>query len=204
MISYVKGELAEVGEEQIVVETGGMGFNIRVPGTVLNSLPQIGCPVKIYTHFRVSEDAMQLYGFLTRDDLEIFRQLLGVSGVGPKAALGVLSVLSADDLRFAVLSDDAKAISKAPGLGPKTAKKIILELKDKLSLEDAMEKKNANYAESAVGSTFANAADEAVQALVALGYSSSEALKVVRRIEGTETMDAESILKQALRQMSFL
>ena len=139
MFSYIRGELAEVMEEGIVIETGGVGFFVRVPQTVVSALPPQGRIVKIYTHFRVSEDAMQLYGFLSREDLELFRMLLGVSGVGPKAALGVLSVLTADDVRFAVLSDDSKTIARAPGIGPKTAKKIILELKDRLSLEDAFE-----------------------------------------------------------------
>ena len=146
---------------------------------------------------------MSLYGFLTRDDLETFRLLLGVSGVGPKAALGVLSVLSADDLRFAVLSDDAKAIAKAPGLGPKTARKIILELKDKLDLEDAFEKK-LSHEQAASPAAASSARDEAVQALVALGYSSSESLRVVRGLQTGDDMDAESILKLALKQMSFL
>lgn len=202
MISYIKGELAEVSEDMIVVETAGIGYNIRVPASILAGLPAMGCPVKIYTYFQVREDAMQLFGFLTRDDLDIFKLLLGVNGVGPKVALGVLSVLSADDLRFAILSDDVKAISKAPGLGPKTAKKVILELKDKLSLEEAFEKKISHN--EAVGTSAASSArDEAVQALVALGYSSSDALRVVRSLAGTEDMDVEEILKLALRQMMF-
>lgn len=203
MFSYIKGQLAEVQEDAVVVETGGIGFHIRVPGTVRDQLPSVGCEIKVYTHFRVSEDSMSLYGFLTRDDLEAFRLLLGVSGVGPKAALGVLSVLSADDLRFAVLSDDAKAIAKAPGLGPKTARKIILELKDKMDLEEAFEKK-LSHEQAASPSAASSARDEAMQALVALGYSSSESLRVVRGLQAGDDMDAESILKLALKQMSFI
>jgi Holliday junction DNA helicase RuvA len=166
-------------------------------------MPGRGEEVRIYTYFSVREDAMQLFGFLSEDDLEMYRLLLGVNGVGPKAALGVLSVLTADDLRFAVLSDDAKTIAKAPGIGNKTAQKMILELKDKLSLEDAFEKKLAASAISGEKMVITDARDEAVQALTALGYSNSDALKAVRRAEITEEMDVETILKLALKQMAF-
>lgn len=203
MFSYIRGELAEVMEESIVVETGGVGFFIRVPQTVMNALPPQGRTVKIYTHFRVSEDSMQLYGFLNREDLDLFRMLLGVSSVGPKAALGVLSVLSADDLRFAVLSDDAKTIARAPGIGPKTAKKIILDLKDRLSLEEAFEHRlSQNQQEDNALSPAMNPQDEAVQALAALGYSAAESLRAVRSLEDTEGMDTEMILKMALKALS--
>ena len=203
MFSYIRGELAEVMEEGIVVENGGVGFFIRVPQTVMNALPPQGRTVKIYTHFRVSEDSMQLYGFLNREDLDLFRMLLGVSSVGPKAALGVLSVLSADDLRFAVLSDDAKTIARAPGIGPKTAKKIILDLKDRLSLEEAFEHRlSQNQQEDNALSPAMNPQDEAVQALAALGYSAAESLRAVRSLEDTEGMDTEMILKMALKALS--
>ena len=119
---------------------------------------------------------MQLFGFLSKDDLQMFRLLLGVNGIGPKAALGVLAGLTADELRFAVLSDDAKTISKAPGIGKKTAQKLILELKDKLKLEDAFEKKLAHEQEAAAisGTNILDGSKEAVEALVALGYSRTE------------------------------
>ena len=147
-----------------------------------------------------------LYGFFTREDRKLFGQLLGVSGIGPKGALGILSGLSADDLRFAVLADDAKTIAKAPGIGLKTAKKLILELRDKLSLEEAFEARLAGEkaregAEPSAGLTAAR--NEAVEALTALGYSSSEALKAVRQVEAADGMDVEEILKAALKYMSF-
>ena len=142
MYSYIKGELSEiVAENHIVVENGGIGYNIYIPGQVLSLLPGVGEEVKIYTYLCVREDAFILYGFLTRDDLNVFKLLIGVSGIGPKGALAILSVMSTDDLRFAVLSDDAKAIAKAPGVGNKTAQRLIIELKDKLSLEDAFEQR---------------------------------------------------------------
>ena len=149
---------------------------------------------------------MQLFGFLSEDDLEIYRLLIGVSGIGPKGALGILSGLSADALRFAVLADDAKTIAKAPGIGLKTAKKLILELRDKLSLEEAFEARLAGEkaregAEPSAGLTAAR--NEAVEALTALGYSSSEALKAVRQVEAADGMDVEEILKAALKYMSF-
>ena len=143
---------------------------------------------------------MQLYGFLTRDDLQIFRLLLGVSGVGPKAGLGILSALSADELRFAVLSDDAAAIAKAPGIGKKTAQKLILELKDKLDLEEAFEQKLSHQA-AAQDLPQGDERQEAVQALVALGYPSTEALRAVKKVEGADAMTVEELLKAALRKM---
>ena len=176
MISYVKGELAEVSSDFIVVEAGGIGYEIRVPQSMAANLPDPGRQVKIYTHFLVREDAVSLCGFLQRDELEMFRNLLTVNGVGPKVALGVLSVLSADDLRFAILSGDEKAISRAPGMGKKTAQKVILELKDKLDLGDAF----ALRQEHAAASRTSDAVNEAVEALTALGYPASDSLRVVR------------------------
>ena len=142
---------------------------------------------------------MILFGFLTKDDLFVFRLLLGVSGIGPKGALAILSVMTTDDLRFAVLGDDAKAIAKAPGVGAKTAQRLILELKDKLSLEDAFEQKLAKN-DNPVQNKAKGAKNEAIEALVALGYSSSEALKALNGIEITDDTDVEDILKAADRK----
>ena len=202
MIAYIIGEVVEIDDNRIVLEQNHMGFHIFVPATVTNAV-RSGDEVKIHTYLNVKEDAFQLFGFLTRDDLNIFRLLLGVNGIGPKAALGILSVLSADELRFAVLSDDSQTIAKAPGVGKKTAQKLILELKDKLNLEEAFEQKLKNNAQTAPGrSPFEQEArQEAIQALVALGYSSSDALRAVRKIEGTNRMSVEEILKAALKNM---
>ena len=204
MYSYIKGELAEVAEDLIVVEANNIGYNIHVPGQVLSYLPERGSKVKIYTYLYIREDAMMLYGFLTRDDLNVFKLLLGVSGIGPKGALAVLSVMTTDDLRFAVLGDDEKTIAKAPGIGAKTAKRLILELKDKLKLEDAFESAlEHGEQQTAIPGTSA-VKNEAVQALTALGYSSSEAIKALQNVEITDGMDVESVLKSALKQMAFL
>jgi Holliday junction DNA helicase RuvA len=205
MISYVRGELTEIFDTTIVVETaGGIGMNIGVPSSVLDRLPAPGSQVKVYTYLNVKEDAMELYGFLTRDDLNVFRLLITVNGVGPKGALGILSVLSPDDLRFAVMADDVKAIQAAPGIGMKTAQKVILELKDKVRLEDAFEHKLATtQADAAVaGDDEARAArNDAIQALVALGYGRTEAAKAVNGVEDAQAYDSEQLLKAALKKM---
>lgn len=203
MYAYIKGILAELEEDRIVVETGGIGYNIFTPGQTFQYLPSIGEEVKIYTYLNVREDAMLLYGFLTKDDLQVFKLLLGVNGIGPKGALAILSVMTTDDLRFAVLADDAKAISKAPGVGAKTAQRLILELKDKLKLEDAFALKT-EHVQQGVQTHARGAKNEAIEALVALGYSSSEALKAINGIEIDEDTDVEDILKAALKNMAFL
>ncbi len=202
MISYIKGELADRNENGVVVENNGIGYALSVPTTVLNQLPRIGSQVKLHTYFYVREDAMKLYGFLSKDDLDMFKLLLTISGIGPKGALGILSAITPDDLRFAILADDAKAISKAPGIGLKTARKMILELKDKMKLEDAFEMKQQHMAEQAEAGNTENIVDDAVQALTALGYSSTDALKAVRKVEITGDMDVETLLKAALKQMT--
>ena len=144
MIAYLNGILAEIEEENIVIEVNGIGYNVRIPAGMAGRLPQIGEVVKLYTYTSVREDAIGLYGFLSRDDLNMYRQLITVSGIGPKGGLSVLSAMSADELRMAVISQDAKAIAKAPGVGTKTAQRIILELKDKISLEDTAMMREVN------------------------------------------------------------
>lgn len=203
MYSYIKGVLAELEEDAIVVETGGIGYHIYTTGQTFSRLPSLGDEVKIYTYLYIREDAMLLYGFCSKDELRVFKLLLGVSGIGPKGALAILSVMTTDDLRFAVLGDDAKTIAKAPGVGVKTAQRLILELRDKLSIEDAFEEK-LSQAEDTARNRAKGAKNEAVQALVALGYSSSEALKALGGIEITEETDVEDLLKAALKNMALM
>ena len=215
MISYIKGELTQVWEDRIVVETGGIGFSIRVPSSVLSSLSPVGSIVTIHTYFQVQEDAMQLFGFCDVEELSIFRMLIRISGIGPKAALGLLSALSADELRLAVMTGDAKAIAKAPGIGKKTAEKLILELKDKFSPEELLGSALAaggstpgtvpgagRAGASAAGHALPPAASDAVQALIALGYSSPEALRTVHGIEKLEELTTEDILSAALQRLA--
>lgn len=195
MISFVKGELAEISENSIVIDTNGLGIEVFVPASVMQELPGIGEEVKIYTHFRVSEDAMSLYGFNSRQDLSMFEQLIGVSGIGPKGALSILSAMSPDDLRMAILSGDDKLIAQAPGIGPKTAQRVIVDLKDKVSDLDVI---GAEIKGKAVGINSETA--EVIEALVNLGYARTEATRVVRSLAG-ENMNTETLLKEALRAL---
>ena len=202
MISYIKGELTEIFENVIVIEnSGGIGMNITVPESVLARMPAVGSEVKIYTYLHVKEDALTLYGFLNRDDLNVFRLLITVNGIGPKGALGILSTITPDDLRFAVLTDDVKAISAAPGIGAKTAQKLIIELKDKLSLSEAFEMKLSHNESGKEAAAAGDARSDAIQALTALGYGRSESVRAVSLIENAEGMDSEALLKEALRKL---
>lgn len=198
MISYIRGELIAIEEEKVIVDVNGVGFGIFMPGQAMNMLPTIGEEVKLHTYMNVREDAIQLFGFLTRDDLNVFKLVIGVSGIGPKGGLSILSHLSPDDLRFAVMSHDVKAISRAPGIGKKTAEKLIIELKDKLSIEDVLER--AADTSSHVATNVTNQIQsEAVQALVALGYGNAEALKAVKKVEVNEDTTVEDVLKLSLK-----
>lgn len=202
MISYIRGELVAVEKDKIVVDVNGVGWGIYMPEQTMGRLPSIGEEVKIHTYLNVREDAMQLYGFCTRDDLEIFKLVIGVSGIGPKGGLNILSSLSADDLRFAVLSGDAKAISAAPGIGKKTAEKLIIELKDKLNLEEVLENKanGDGFQESNTSGGTSEIQSEAVRALVALGYGSTESLRAVKKVSA-ECETVEDVLKAALKNL---
>lgn len=200
MIAFVRGTAVDMTENSVIVEAGGIGHEIYMTGTDLSQI-HMGEEVKIHTYFNVREDAMQLYGFRSKDDLQMFKLLLGVNGVGPKAAVGVLAGITADELRFAILSDDVKTLSKAPGIGKKTAQKLILELKDKMKLEDAFELKLAHEQEKAVAGLgeISDGRQEAVEALVALGYSSTDALRAVRKVTDVAPDDVEGLLKAALK-----
>lgn len=199
MIAFVKGRVVEMDESAVVLENGGVGYLVYVHGRDAGRL-RMGEEVLLHTYFHVREDAVQLFGFLDREDLRVFRLLIGVNGIGPKAAVGILAALTPNDLRFAVLADDVKAIAAAPGVGRKTAQKMILELKDKFHLQEAFEERLAGAAAPQDAET--DSQSEAVQALVALGYSGTDALKAVRAA-AVEGMDTEQILKAALKKMSF-
>lgn len=151
MIAFIKGTVDSLSEGKMILESHGIGYELNIPASMFDAGIREGEELKIYTHMSVREDGISLFGFLSREDLEIYRMLIGVSGIGPKAALAVLSTLTADNLRFAVLSEDVQAIAKTPGIGKKTAQKLILELKDKFDLQEAFEQKLAgNQAAAAV------------------------------------------------------
>ena len=201
MIGYLKGELAEIKDNYVVLEVGNIGYEVYLPSKSIMELPSRGTAVKLYTYLHVREDAINLFGFLTKEDLDMFKLLITVNGIGPKGALGILSAISADEIRFAVLAEDTKTIAKAPGIGAKTAGKLVLELKDKFKLETAFEQKLINQAEKREGAGIFGKKEEAVQALTVLGYSGSEALKIVNQVDITETMTSEEILKLCLKKM---
>lgn len=204
MISFLKGLIEEKSEKSIFLDVRGVGYEIYMPTGSASMLPAVGEEIKIHTYLQISENGIGLYGFLTRDELNVFKLLITVNGIGPKGAVGILSALTANELRLAVLSDDDKAISKAPGIGAKTAKKLILELKDKFHLEDALEEIAEPAKQMSVGTAMNDAHAEAVQALTALGYSNSDALKAVKLADNGEKMTTEDMLKAALKQLAFL
>ena len=205
MLSYIIGEIAEISADTVVVENNGIGFNIKTSAMTIDSLPPVGDMVRIYTYLHVREDAMQIFGFLAKDELEVFKLLLNVNGIGPKGALGILSAISTDDLRFAVLSDDVNLIKSCPGVGAKTAQKLIIELKDKLRLEDAFEMAvNNNNKKNTVQDNTVIVMNEAVEALVSLGYSSKDAIAAVKKVENIQNKNSEQILKEALKGLAIM
>lgn len=205
MLSYIIGEVAEISADTVVVENNGIGFNIKTSAMTIDSLPPVGDMVRIYTYLHVREDAMQIFGFLSKDELEVFKLLLNVNGIGPKGALGILSAISTDDLRFAVLSDDVNLIKSCPGVGAKTAQKLIIELKDKLRLEDAFEMAvNNNNKKITVQDNTVIVMNEAVEALVSLGYSSKDAIAAVKKVENIQNKNSEQILKEALKGLAIM
>lgn len=204
MISFVKGKLVYIYENTIIVENNGIGYEIFVPMSVIGNMPQIGSEVMIYTYMNVREDALQLFGFLDRDTLEVFKLLITVSGIGPKGAIGVLGTLSADDIRYAVMAEDAKTIAKAPGIGAKTASKVVIELKDKLKMRDVAEdiKSEIDGQQSIFEKDDTKqAVSDAIEALAALGYSATEATKAVRKADKGDSVTVEELLKLSLKYL---
>lgn len=206
MIRFIKGTLAQVSDGEIVLEHQGMGFAIFIPGSFMQELPSIGEELTVYTYLNVREDAMQLFGFLTQEDLEVFKLLITVNGIGPKAALSILGVMGAYDLKYAVMADDAKAIAKVPGIGPKTAGKLILELKDKLSLDDLFTGDDTNdnsgvILSAEVSQEQSSVVKDAIEALVVLGYPKTDATKAVRAVDMSSPMEVDELLKRSLKNL---
>lgn len=198
MYAYFKGKIAVKEPDLVIIEVAGIGYNIRISSGTAALLPPVGEEAKLYTYTAVREDAIALYGFLTKDDLDIFKLLIGVNGIGPKGGQSILSVMSPDELRFAILSGDAKTIAKAPGIGAKTAQRIILDMRDKVSLEDTL---HAGEEEVRVDPSVSDALREAVEALTALGYGVTEATRAVKAVKDAEQMTVEDILKASLKHL---
>ncbi len=201
MIAFISGILEYTGEDSAVVDVNGVGYEIAVSADTISRMPGVGEQVKLYTYFSVTQDACRLYGFLSRDDLSVFKKLLTVSGLGPKGGQAILSVMSPDELRFAILTGDSKAITAAPGVGKKIAERIILELKDRFS-DDELTAGTLQTAAPARGLAPDDPGKEAIEALVALGYGGQEAMRAVYAVLGTESgADTETILKAALKEL---
>jgi len=206
MIAYVKGIIEDITDDNVVIDVGGIGYNVRISADTASRLPGIGEETKLYTYFSVREDAQWLYGFLSRNALELFKKCITVNGIGPKGALAILSVMDTDSLRYAIMTGDVKAISRAPGIGAKTAERLILDLKDKISIDDALIDREIADTAAGAGGNAGRLADtpqkrEAVEALVSLGYGQTDSIKAVNAIPDIENMDSGAILKAALKKM---
>ena len=200
MIGFVNGEIEEMYEDRVLIDCGFIGYNIFVCGNVLESC-SIGQEIKLYTYLNVREDAMNLFGFLSKDELKVFKLLITVNGIGPKGALAILTIMSPNDLRYAIMTEDSKLISKAPGVGAKTAQKVILELKDKLDMDavvniiddDIFKRNNDNVHNEII--------EEAVEALVSLGYTQKEITKIIKSCDITECKTTEDVIKLVLKNI---
>lgn len=193
MIAYIRGIVTEKNVNTVTVECSGIGYEIFATGRDVDKLSK-GSEVLIHTYLKISEDAHTLYGFLNKDDMVMFKKLIIVNGVGPKAALSIMNTLNSFDLKIAIVTEDYKAICAAVGVGSKIAKKIILELKEKVKPDDIGTLEAADTSGNSVVS-------EVLEALVSLGYSNSEAYKVIKEIEVKNTDTTEDILKLALKKM---
>lgn len=192
MYYYIRGKYITHKDNFVVVEAAGVGYKIFTSALNLNKLPPTGSEITMYTHLYVREDTQDLYGFISNEEITLFLQLMSVSGIGPKAALSVMSVMSCEQFALAVITNDTKSITKAQGIGPKAAQRIILELKDKLKTTDALpESINETSLEQQ------NNQSEAVTALVVLGYSANEAKRAVSGVDSK--LPVELIIKEALK-----
>lgn len=202
MIGYIKGDVEAIFPDSVILENNGIGYRIFTSSMAMSKMDGVHKSVKLFTYLHVREDEISLFGFPTTEELELFRLLLGVNGIGPKAALSILSVLSVKELQIAIMAGDAKAITKANGVGLKGANRVIMELKDKLKLDDLFieeDSENTFSKDSSNGKT--NAIQDTILALVSLGYSDSEAIKAIKQIPDAETMKSEDLLKFALKKM---
>lgn len=197
MYAHLRGRICDVEESLVVIDVNGIGFNVYMSAGDVMSLEQ-GAETTVYTYTSVREDAMQLYGFLEKSELALFRKLITVNGVGMKNALAIMSTLDADSLVFAIASGDSAAISRAPGIGKKTADRVILELKDKVDPGVTVSHDISGGEAVEVRGT---AASEAVEALISLGYSRSESVRAVGMVKADEGTDTGEILREALKNL---
>lgn len=198
MFAFLKGVLVEHSVDTVIIEVNSIGYNVFVSTNTISALPNSGENITLYTYTCVREDAFLLYGFLRKDELEIFKKCISVNGVGPKSALGILSIMDASAFRYAIHTKDAKAIAKAPGIGSKTAERIIIDLKDKFNMEYYIEENELTSNDSFLE---VESKQESIEALVALGYHRSEVIKVMSKMENIQSMNTSEILKEALKHL---
>ena len=199
VISFIKGTVVDIEEDKIVLECNGIGYNIFVSGSLISKVNSLKNDILIYTYLSVREDAMNLFGFISKEELNIFKKLISVSGIGPKGALGILSTLTVSELKIAIISDDSKAIAKSPGIGAKTASKVILELKDKIDLENAFQ--TSSETNIYINDVITELQKDALDALVSLGYSSSQSLNAIKKALNTNSQiaNASELIKISLK-----
>jgi Holliday junction DNA helicase RuvA len=196
MIAFIRGSVAKINSDSIFLDHDGLGFRVYMNTRDLARL-NMHEEVLVYTYMQVREDGMSLFGFLKEEELEVFKLLINVSGVGPKIGLNCLSMYTVSDINFAIVSDDDKTLSKVSGLGAKTAKKIILELKDKIDITNVVSVDTSSADVSGLDSK-----SDAIEALTALGYSASEALKAMANIDNASELETEELIKLALKNLA--
>jgi len=197
MLYYVSGQIIEVGSESVILDNHGIGYEVFTTGRVLQELVRQGKEeALLYTHMQIKEDEWVLYGFPERSDIRVFRQLISVSGVGPKAALAILNTMTVEELYMAIQSGDSKAISKAQGVGPKTAQRLVVDLKGSMEIGSVAFDVDS-FGENAEQSVIS----ETAEALTSLGYSNMDALRAIKKVEGAEEMTVEQLLSAALRKL---
>lgn len=197
MYAYIKGTLEEKTKDSIVVDVNGIGYRIFLSEQSMSKLGELGETIKVYTHYHVREDNISLYGFLSNEELKMFELLIQVSGIGAKTAIVMLSNITPSQFAVAIITDDIKTLTKIPGVGSKSAQRMILELKDKLKAEDAI----AKDTEVKVKVTNNENAEEAIQALQILGYNKGVINKVLEKLD-IDGLSTEDIIKSALKQLS--
>jgi Holliday junction DNA helicase RuvA len=205
MFSYIRGTLADIDDNVVTVENNGIGYGMSASLNTIRQLPAIGSEVKLNTKLIPKEDSLTLYGFYDKEELKMFELLLCVSGIGPKGALAILGNMTVSDIQFAVAGGDAKAFAAAPGIGKKTAERIIIDLKDKVDIIGAFEAKiTSDLSGTKRAAPATSVKEEVLEALVALGYSPSNAARALDKMTITESTTTEQLLSDTLKQMSFL
>lgn len=198
MFDYIKGTIEYIADDMLVMENGGIGYKLMTSSFTAKYVA-LHEQNTLYTYMHVREDGITLFGFLTRDEIQTFKYLISVSGIGPKGAISIMSVLTVDELRIAILSDDYKTISKANGVGTKTAQRVVMDLKDKFKLEDVLYGQSpANDLSESTGNDIIS---ETAMALTSLGYTNVEALRAIKKVKNSDGMTVEQLLSAALKNI---